>query len=475
MDFTIYDITLLVIFVVCTSIFLYARRKNLKKEGLLFLYRTSFGVRIINKIGNKYKKLLNALSYISITLGFLLMGIVLYLSYTIVRIYLFRPDISQQIKIPPIMPLVPYIDKLVPNLNLPNFYFIYWIIIIAIVAISHEFAHGIFAANKKIKIKSTGFGFFPFFLPIFLAAFVELDEKRMEKKKILPQMAVLSAGTFANTLTAIFFSVVLLIFFSLVFIPSGVVFDVYPYSNVNISAISSVNGISIEDTSYEKIVNSMNETGFNEITTGSTKYIITKNDFENQKDNLGIFLLYDDAPAVKVNLTNTIVKINRIDVSNKEKLGEELLKYSPGDRVIITTLYEDTFIDYEIILGEHPEDKSIPYLGIGFISKQSSGFLGRVANTFSSFKDSNVYYKPNFEAAEFIYNLLWWLVLISFSVALINMLPVGIFDGGRFFYLTILGVTKSKEKAKKTFSIVTYLFLFLLLVIMIFWAISFFR
>ena len=93
----------------------------------------------------------------------------------------------------------------------------------------------------------------------------------------------------------------------------------------------------------------------------------------------------------------------------------------------------------------------------------------------SSFKDSSLYYKQNFDGAEIIYNLLWWLVLISFSVALMNMLPVGIFDGGRFFYLAILAITKSKVKAKKMFSLMTYLFLFLLLVIMVFWGINLFR
>jgi len=71
-----------------------------------------------------------------------------------------------------------------------------------------NFSHGIFSINKKVKVKSTGFGFFPFFLPVFLAAFVELDEKNMEKKKPLSQMAVLSAGTFANVITGILFFII---------------------------------------------------------------------------------------------------------------------------------------------------------------------------------------------------------------------------------------------------------------------------
>ncbi len=49
--------------------------------------------------------------------------------------------------------------------------------------------------------------------------------------------------------------------------------------------------------------------------------------------------------------------------------------------------------------------------------------------------------------------------MVCFSIALVNMLPVGIFDGGRFFYLTILAITKKEKIAKKAFSIITYLFL----------------
>ncbi len=64
---------------------------------------------------------------------------------------------------------------------------------------------------------------------------------------------------------------------------------------------------------------------------------------------------------------------------------------------------------------------------------------------------------------------------MSLSVALINMLPVGIFDGGRFFYLTILALTKSEKIAKRSFVFLTQFFIFLLLLLLIFWGISFFR
>lgn len=473
MDFTIYDIALLVIFVAVSSIFLYIRRKNLKREGLLFLYKTGLGIKIINKIGNKYSKLLNVLGYVSIVLGFFLMAGVLYFFGRIVWIYLFQVEIVQAIKVPPIMPLIPYLPQIFKIDFLPPFYFIYWIIILAVVAISHEFSHGIFAANKKVKIKSTGFGFFPFFLPIFLAAFVELDEKKMEKKKISHQMAILSAGTFANTLTAILFFGILVLFFSFAFTPSGIMFDSYTYSAVSIASITSVNNFFVGNATYENIMSLVND-GKNDITANGEKYVITKRALEKQKGG-GYFLLYDDAPAINANLSNVVIKINRVNINSKERLEEEILKYSPGEKIIITTLEDGADRDYEIVLAENPEDKNRPYLGIGFVNREATGILGNIAGIFSSFKEPNVYYKPNFIISEFIYNLLWWLVLISFSVALVNMLPVGIFDGGRFFYLAILGLTKNEKLAKKIFALTTYLFIALVGIIMVFWGLSFFR
>src|SRR4030042_4544999 len=188
----------------------------------------------------------------------------------IIWIYIFQAEIVKLVKVPPITPLIPYLPQLFKLDFLPPFYFISWIIIIAVVAISHEFSHGIFSVNKEVKIKSTGFGFFPFFLPVFLAAFVELDEKRMEKKKILPQMAVLSAGTFANLISAILLFGILLLFFSLAFTPAGVIFDTYTYSAVSIASISLVNGIQVENATYDQISNLISETGFSEIEAGNT-------------------------------------------------------------------------------------------------------------------------------------------------------------------------------------------------------------
>ena len=88
MNFVIIDLSLLVLFVLFVSIFLYTKRKNLKKEGALFLYKTSWGIKLIDYIGGKYQRTLKFLSYISISVGYLLMAGIVFLMGQSVYLYL---------------------------------------------------------------------------------------------------------------------------------------------------------------------------------------------------------------------------------------------------------------------------------------------------------------------------------------------------------------------------------------------------
>ncbi len=52
MSFLVYDLIFLAAFLIFFSVFLYTRKKNLKKEGLLLLYKTKWGIKLIDYIGN---------------------------------------------------------------------------------------------------------------------------------------------------------------------------------------------------------------------------------------------------------------------------------------------------------------------------------------------------------------------------------------------------------------------------------------
>ncbi len=157
------------------------------------------------------------------------------------------------------------------------------------------------------------------------------------------------------------------------------------------------------------------------------------------------------------------------------KLEEEILKYKPGEKIKVSTIINETEKDFEIVLAENPSNKSLPFIGIGISNNVKRGFIGKLSGITTSFKKSNVYYTPkkNPDLTDFIYNLLWWVFIINILVAVFNMLPAGIFDGGRFFFLTVLGITGKDNIAKKVSKFITWILLFGLFLVIAVWLFSF--
>ncbi|VVB79715.1 Peptidase family M50 [uncultured archaeon] len=480
MNLIIVDLIFLVLFLGFAGFFLYKKRKNLKQEGWLLLYRTSWGMKLIERTGKKYKKTLKVLSYISIILGFILMVAMLILIVQTVYIYMTQPQIAETLKAPPVMPLIPYFPQLFGLESMfPPFYFIYFIVAILIVATCHEFFHGIFAARYGVKIKSTGFAFLKYF-PAFFGAFVEQNDKQMTKKKKFEQMSILSAGVFANILVFLIVGILFLLFFKMAFAPAGVMYNTFSYEPMNLSQIEKINGIDVQNHSFYGILGKMDDKGFNSILAENKTYIISKNDFAAQNESFktyGGIILYDDAPAIRANFSRIIYAIDGVRVNSRAELAQELDKYRPGEEIEVTSLgSEGKRINQVVTLGENSKNSSKAWLGIGFFESNSSGIRGAIVGVFSLVKTPGTYYEPAFDGQTvvFFYDLLWWVLLINLAVALFNMLPLGFLDGGRFFYLGVLGITKSEKVAEKSFKYITYFLLLLLLALMVKWVIAFF-
>lgn len=457
MSFILYDIIFLVIFTLFVAIFLYKKRHNLKREGLLYLYRTKVGMKIIEWTTKRYPRLLRKMEYIIIASGYALMFFGLWFVIKMAYTYVSSPYIAKALKVPIIMPLVPYLPEIFKMDFLPPFYFTYWIVIIAVIAIPHEFAHGIFARLNKIRILSTGFGF----LGPFLAAFVEQDDKQMQKSSKFSQLAILAAGTFANVLTTIFFGVILILFFMATFVPAGVNFNMYAITAVNVSSIDKISTNYLDDgtlvqveangRSYFADVQMLNDS----ISTGAEPLVV-----------------FDDSPALRAELSGAISEIDGKKINDYATLNSTLLSYKPGDKMIITTINKDNKrTDYNITLAEK---NGKAFLGIGIMPQERTGAFSSLYNLYSKIKDPYVYYESKIgDIGVFILDLLWWLVMVCLSVALVNMLPLGIFDGGRFFFLTIWGVTGSRKAGEVAFRISTWLLLALVILMLVKWFMIF--
>lgn len=473
MSFLIYDLSFLVLFILFMAIFLSIKKKNLKREGIfMLLYRTSVGIKFIDYVGKKHKKTLKILSYLVVGMGYILMIISIY--FLIQMVFLFtNSSFVKLVKIPPLMPLVPYLPELFKINWLPNFYFSYWIIAIAMVAIFHEGFHGIFARYNGIKIKSTGFGFFWPLLSLLF--FVEQDDKGMQKKKIFPQLTVLAGGVFANILLAILFALLMMGFSSLAYSPSGASFNDYTY---NLGSADFLNEALI-------LNNSLSVDGINltQIKINNLSYFILPQYLNKSLiDNQTLIPLYQDQPAIRNNLRGAIIEINKIEIKTSTQLSEELKKYNPGDKIELKTVEFDNdgnrdIFNYSLTLGKDYQNESRGVLGIANANIKPSRLIGFLSNIMNSFRESFTVYQPkgNYDLTIFVYNLLWWLLLINVSVGIFNMIPAGIFDGGRFFYLTILAITKNKKIAEKSFKFVSGLIIFIFLLLMILWLFGILR
>jgi membrane-associated protease RseP (regulator of RpoE activity) len=385
------------------------------------------------------------------------MGTMIYLLGKTVYTYIAIPQIVEIVRAPPIAPLIPYFPQLFGMESLfPPFYFTYFLAALAIVAIVHEFSHGIFMRLFKIKIKSTGL----VFLGPILGAFVEEDKNNSTKKKNVEQMSVLAAGTFANLIFAILFFLLYIGFFYLCFTPAGYIFDSYPTSIIPASEITIVKNNSLVEIEYANKTYFLDEKLQKQLDSVDVEYIYA----------------YQDAPAVRAELKGTIVEMNGVKIKNREDLQKYLLSTEPGDYVKLTTLVGEEQKSFDLTLSEHPSGFSYGYLGIGNSVVNPSGVFQKFSLWLVSFKDRSTYYAPNFdgELVTFFYNLLWWIAIINILVALFNMLPLGILDGGRFLQLAVLSVTKSKKLSEKIFRWMTLLILGLFFVMMMMWLIRIF-
>lgn len=168
----------------------------------IFLYRTTWGLKWMDKYGAKFREWIVLLGYIGVGAGYV--GLV-FISFILIK------NLYDLIVKPTAMSGV---SLVLPGVNVPGLGvlpFWYWLIAIFIIAAVHEFGHGIVARAHKIKVKHSGLVLFG---PI-IGAFVEPDENSLRKQKDITQYSVLAAGAFANILLGI----VALILLQAVFMP----------------------------------------------------------------------------------------------------------------------------------------------------------------------------------------------------------------------------------------------------------------
>jgi membrane-associated protease RseP (regulator of RpoE activity) len=484
--FLIFDILLLAAIIIFLSIYLYKRRERLNVEGPLILYKTGWGLKLIDRIGGKYKKTLWILSYISIFVAYILMIGILWIVGRGAWEYLTNPVFTQFANVPPVAPLIPYFPSLFGLSDvIPQLYTIYFVVAILITMFVHEFSHGIFARRHDVGIKSTGFAFLKYF-PAITGAFVEQDDRDILKKSKFAQMSILSAGVFANLIIAIIFGFILIFVFSVTFVPAGVIVDSTIEMQFDVSEIHSIENYNLIGLTNQEKLDLIEKEGIQNEIVGNynlTSVVINGGSYYTQIDNIksglengGNILVVLDTPALRNGLEGAISKIDGIPVRTNEEVINILKGKSPGGVVDIESISLNGIKEYKITLEQNQIDTERAWLGIQLHQITKNPLLIESFHFLSASRKQQLYikgitfYQPIYPgASEFIYYLIWWIVSINALVALFNILPLGILDGGRFFELTVERLTGSRKVAKALFKSITYFILFLLVLMIVKW------
>lgn len=286
-------------FLILLTVFLYVKRKQIEIQKIAFpilyfaMMRTSLGLKLMDKLAKRWPRFWNWFGIIGVIVGFIgMVGIAFLLIQNLWKI-IFVPSIA------------PGVGLVLPFKVKGAFYvpFFYWILSIFIIAVVHEFAHGVMARVHNMKVKSSGFAFLGVILPIVPAAFVEPDEKELVKRPHKHQLAVFAAGAFTNIILAAF---VLLL--SVVLIGPAV------------NSVAELDGVKVVDY------------------TPGSKY---------------------PAELAGIPIDDRILSIDGSSTQSVDNLTSVLKERKPGDAVVIET----NSSNYTVNLVAHPENETRAYLG----------------------------------------------------------------------------------------------------------------
>ncbi len=206
----------MLVFLALIAIFFYYDRKNVERQSVLLLRKTKKGKAFLTNLGQRFPRLWWVYGTLAVVIGF-------YVSAYIFYWLLFMTMTSLTSEAAPGLALVlpsPTTETVaVPGVIGVPFWF--WIITIFLLILVHEGSHGIMAARERVRIKTLGWGL----LIAIPLAFVEPDEKQLQKEKPMKQLRVFAAGSFGNFVLAVISANILVFSITAFFIPSGVAYQ----------------------------------------------------------------------------------------------------------------------------------------------------------------------------------------------------------------------------------------------------------
>ncbi len=181
---------------------IFLHRQKLSREAFVLLYRSTWGISLMDTLAHRFPRMLRFFGRGSIVLGFVGMFFIAgYVFYNVFQLLFVAHAV------PGISPLLPGVKIPGSPITLP---LIYGVLSLFFVVVLHEFFHGVLARVYNIPVKSSGLVLFG---PL-LGAFVEPDEQILRKKNASVQLSIFSVGPCSNIVAAVFLLVALLFVFA---------------------------------------------------------------------------------------------------------------------------------------------------------------------------------------------------------------------------------------------------------------------
>ena len=318
---------------------------------------------------------------------------------------------------------------LIPILN-PYLPVGYVLISLIITIVVHEAGHGIVARVYNVKIESTGVVFF-FVVPI--GAFVNIEQKELEKTPLKYKSSILTAGVLNNMVLAG------ISLFGLYLVVSSL----YP---LPVSG-GEETGVIIDRVNKGSLAEKIHLTEGSVIQTISGQNVRSIEDLRKLlQSNLGKTIemtwAVKNKPVVKASVTLPS-SVNE----NKGILGVTIS--TMNDPKTVLNDYKSWFSGTSALRLITPPtilEKSVPYSDL-MADRYDSSIFG------SSYA--------------ILANMFFWLWFINFNVAIFNALPIGPLDGGQLYGSFIASRTKQKT-AEAISSLVTFIMILVIFMTLVF-------
>jgi membrane-associated protease RseP (regulator of RpoE activity) len=287
------------IFAAFLALLVYVDRKSWKRESILLIRKTQTGKRFLIWLGTRFPRFWLVVGVIAVVLTLLSSIWMLWALIQSGNLIL-----AGQLKMPGGLLIPSPTNQTTTGPGYLAVPFWYWIISIAVLVVVHEGMHGVMAARERVRIKSLGWGL----LAVIPMAFVEPDEKQLQRQKSWKQLRVFAAGSFANYIVA----GAAFLFLMFAFIP----------------------GFFAPGVSYQGLI--------------------------------------ADSPAAQANLTGTIVGIDNYTIKTVQDLSDALSQIGPGKQITIATdtissghVARNT---YTLTTIANPDGSGRGFIGISWLS-----------------------------------------------------------------------------------------------------------